>query len=57
MDFWRLHIHFGAPNPKDVCLTLIDNDRRKRKNGACKPEIEMAFGRNKIFVNDIGQWP
>jgi len=43
----------GAPNPKDVCPTQIGNDHHKKKqNGACKPEIEIASDRirNKIYV-------
>ena len=40
----------GTPNPKNVCPTQIDNDHRKKQNGACKPEIEIAYDRNKIFA-------
>jgi len=33
-----------APNPKGVCPTQIDSDHRKKKqNGACRPEIEIAM--------------
>jgi len=39
-----------APNPKNVCPTQIVNDQRKKQNGACKPEIEIASDRNKIFA-------
>jgi len=40
----------GVPNPNEVLPTQVDNDHRKKQNGARKLEIEIASDRNKIFV-------
>jgi len=51
VKFQRLCLIFGGTRYKGhVCPAQIGIDQSNNQNGACKPEIELAFDRNNKFL-------